>query len=118
MPQISSEQKLKLVHTIREEHKSNQMSMRNRENILFGTNLPLVETNSINEIQPVGNGVSSLGKIRMCIAAALFAGFVFLDITKTTVGGIDSAYVKGKIVEDFQANVFDFIETIPYTLEE
>ncbi|MEG1847387.1 MAG: hypothetical protein RRX92_07295 [Lachnospiraceae bacterium] len=116
MEPISSEQKLRLVHSIREEHKNNQMTMNHRESVLFGTPLPLVTTKETEE--PYDNDkphTFSYRKIRFLLAILLFLGFLFLDITDTQILGIDSTAITTKISEDYRTNLFDFIETIPYT---
>lgn len=126
MSQLTSEQKLRLVHSIREENKQNQMAMRSRENILFGTNMPLVDMeNEYEAAYKYGSGgedtpaaaVSPFGKIRLFAAIALLAGFIFMDMSKIKVMGMDAAYIENKIEQDYMTNLFDFINTFPYTLK-
>lgn len=119
MNDFSSEQKLRLVHAIREEHKNNQLSMRNRERILMGENIQIPEQET--NFDKIGNEPSTVNissfRIRFFIAMILFICFIFMDIQNIDMNGVNAAKIQSSITEDFQSNIFDFMDTIPYTLE-
>ncbi len=119
MSDISSEQKLRLIHAIREEHKNNQWSMQNRERILNGDKIPMPHPETDTDktmMEPSGISVGSF-KLRFMIAIILFIGFVLIDSQDINMNGIDASKIQSSITEDFQSNIFDFIDAIPYTLE-
>ena len=119
MSDISSEQRLRLIHTIREEHRNNQLSMQNREIILNGDKIimPLSDnTMEKNMNEPAGINTGSF-KLRFMIAIILFIGFIFMDSQKISLNGINALKIQNSITENFQSNIFDFMESIPYTLE-
>ncbi len=119
MSDISSEQRLRLIHTIREEHRNNQLSMQNRERILNGDKIimPLSDnTMEKNMNEPAGINTGSF-KLRFMIAIILFIGFIFMDSQKISLNGINALKIQNSITENFQSNIFDFMESIPYTLE-
>lgn len=119
MSDFSSEQKLRLIQAIREEHKNNQWSMQNRERILNGEKIliPQPETDFDKPMnEPSGITVGSF-KLRFMIAIILFIGFILIDSQNITMNGINSSKIQSSITEDFQSNIFDFMDAIPYTLE-
>ncbi len=119
MSDFSSEQRLRLIHTIREEHRNNQLSMQNRERILNGDKIvmPLSDnTMEKNMNEPAGINTGSF-KLRFMIAIILFIGFIFMDSQKISLNGINALKIQNSITENFQSNIFDFMESIPYTLE-
>lgn len=120
MSELSSEQKLRLIHAIREEHKNNQFSMQNRERILNGEKIriPQQPEADFDKTMNESSGISAGSfKLRFLIAIILFIGFIFIDSQDITMNGINASKIQSSITEDFQSNIFDFIDTIPYTLE-
>lgn len=132
MDQISTEKKLALVRSIREENQVNLSKMRNREQILFGHSVKpnpsnprismgaweagVTGENSLSfsagatmrpmdsDVESVENPVISGLKVRMFLAVLLFVGFLLID--GGVVGGkqINSLLVQNKINETFTIN--------------
>lgn len=137
MGKVSTNQKLQLIRSIREESLDNRMRMRHREKILYGIEhkqgeeLPLYRKEyyegregelyameegggSIN-----GNSFSSF-KLRMILSVALFCAFLVADVGEGKIAGVSTEYVREEINKDFDADfeevVFDFEDNFPYTL--
>ncbi|MDD2972976.1 MAG: hypothetical protein PHE02_12705 [Lachnospiraceae bacterium] len=79
--------------------------MKKRESVL--TNLTPAE-----EEVPIPKSHFTL---RLCVALLLFTGFMWLDLNQATIGNIDSTTILSSITENFQSNLFDFMDFIPYT---
>ena len=93
--------------------------MQNRERILNGDKIvmPLSDnTMEKNMNEPAGINTGSF-KLRFMIAIILFIGFIFMDSQKISLNGINALKIQNSITENFQSNIFDFMESIPYTLE-
>ncbi len=112
---VSLEKKMALAQYIRAENHGNRMKIRQRENILYGTNtqpplydrgrLPSQEQQYENN-QPE-NGLTpgvSMGtfKYRMILAILLFVGFLLCDTGGDKIGG----YTTGDIHEMIMADTF------------
>lgn len=143
MEKITVDQKLQLVQMIREENQDNRMKMRSRERLLYGTDnksepkelrdLPLYAKGSYDirrekelyaleeeKIPAGGIGGFSSFKLRMVLAAVLFASFLLLDSGGKAIAGITMEELRTEINKDFDAGldevVFDFENNFPYTL--
>ncbi len=117
---ISSDKKLQLVKKIREEHLSNQNTMRGREAFLYGKNVPY---ESFQQDMDISNDRGkeapvSTFRFRMAAALVLFAAFYMLVSENRTIFGIRSSRIYEAVEEDYSSILFDFIEEIPYTLHE
>ena len=118
--QISSEQKLQLISAIREEHKHNQNAIRKRESILTGISIPLEEPDAAMDSSQ--NGLNEeihhiSFRIRLLFSILIFILYVWCDMGSVSVLGLSSEKIQTAIQTDFQANIFDFMDSIPYTLE-
>lgn len=113
MEHISSEKKMELIRTIREENERNKGKMRNRESILFGgaSSYQQQPSESAQEFRPV----KSSFRLRLLLAIALFAGYLVMDMGKLDISGVTAEIVHAGINKSFSANLFDFIEDFPYT---
>lgn len=115
MANIPTEKKMQLVHMIREENKSNQLKLRNRENILYGR--PFTPAlYSVEESEEEATAVSTL-KLRFLLAAGLFVAYLVLDMGGGSILGKNAGDLYLMMEEDYQSNVFDFISNITYTLD-
>lgn len=116
---ISTEKKLQLARKIREEHETNRNVLRGREAILYGKGSPepYYEIHSLEERTDAGvaEGFSTL-KIRAVISAFLFLAFLVLETKGGNLFGVTAADVTKGVEMDYTANLFDFMENIPYTL--
>ena len=109
---------MQLIHMIREENKTNQQKIRNRENILYGrplvSSVQMVEENTEAEDIPA---VSTF-KLRFLVAVVLFATYLVLDMGGGSILGKNTKEIHLMMKEDYQSNIFDFIENITYTLND
>lgn len=135
MGKISTNQKLQLIRSIREESQDNRLKMRNREKILYGIEskageeLPLYtkgyygnkekELYASEEIPMQGNSFSFF-KLRLILSAVLFCAFLLADSGAGNIGGISTEKIREEINKNFDAGfdevVFDFEDNFPYTL--
>lgn len=123
MSNIPIEKRMQLVHMIREENKTNQLKLRNRENILYGR--PLVSSLHSTEHatqeyaqEAMEETPVSTFKLRFLIAVALFVTYLILDMGGGSILGKNAKEIYLMVEEDYQSNIFDFIENITYTLND
>lgn len=120
MEHISTEKKMELIRTIREENARNKSRIRQREHILFGKEVPLVDFErrenemGIAEEMPSATGL----KIRLFLAAILFLGFVIMDMGKISLQGVDSARIQEEISKDVTINMQNFVEEFSYAMDK
>lgn len=115
---IPLEKKMALAQYIRAENHGNRMKIRQRENILYGTNTqpPLYDKGRLQTAEqryensqgnPEENGMLqpfavSTFKYRMIVAIVLFVGFLLCDTGGNKIGG----YTTGDIHEMIMADTF------------
>ena len=116
---ISTEQKLQLVHILREDHKKNRLQLHRREQILYGKNMPefnyeeMVDNGyDTKDLVPYkGKGISGF-RVRFMISVILFLSFFYLDRNNEKIGSVDSSQIEKYIEDDslqcLVLNVFDF----------
>lgn len=118
---VSVEQKLQLVHFLREDNKRNRMQLHKREQILYGKRVPediyedsesdFYETKEISSYK--GKGISGF-RVRFMIAVILFLSFFYLDRSNEKIGKIDTNQIENYMEDDsiqcLVSNVFDFNE--------
>lgn len=118
---VSTEQKLQLIHFLREDNKKNRMQLHRREQILYGKDVPdslyeasddeLYETKELSSYK--GKGISGF-RIRFMISVILFLSFFYLDRNNEKIGNIDTNQIESYMEDDslqcLVANVFDFNE--------
>ena len=113
--QVPTEKKLKLIQSIRAENMDNRMKIRQRENLLYGTNSmnnmpplfskgetmqmgePYLGVENPEEMTPV----NSTFKIRMAAAIILFVGFLLCDVGGYKILGYSMNDIYGLITEDY-----------------
>ena len=123
MSNIPIEKRMQLIHMIREENKSNQIKLRNRENILYGKAFTpsLRSMEAVTQEYPadtMSEAPISTFKLRFLVAIALFVTYLILDMGNGSIMGKNAKEIYMMIEEDYQTNVFDFIENITYTLND
>lgn len=118
---VTAEQKLQLIHFLREDHKNNRIQLHRREQILYGTGgMENIYDDSAETFYKTkendtykGKGISGF-RVRFLISLILFLSFFYLDRSN-----IDSEYVNLKQFETYMddnslqhmvINVFDFNE--------
>ena len=117
----STEQKLELVHFLREDNKRNRMQLHRREQILYGREVPEdiyedmdTESFGTKEISSYkGKGISGF-RIRFMVSVILFLSFFYLDRSNEKIGNIDTnqikTYMEDNSLQSLMVNVFDFNE--------
>lgn len=114
---ISIERKLELIQKIRQEHQMNQNTVKGREAFLYGNKY--VASNDAERLETgESDAVVSTLKLRIAMAALLFGIFYSTVSQGESFMGIDASQVYTAIETDYSANLFDFMEEIPYTLHE
>ena len=115
---VTSEQKLQLVHFLREEHKKNRIQLHRREQILYGKN---VQDSLYEDTEEVfntkefdsykGKGISGF-RVRFMIAVILFLSFFYFDKNEEKIGYVDTKqienYMEDKSLQCLVSNLFDF----------
>lgn len=134
----SAEKKLQLVRQIRQEQQMNQNTVRGREAFLYGdlhgnpykalhtdANSNLSGNHSYISFQEADANVPTLEhtmistfRLRMAAALLLFGLFYTLEVNDREVFGIQTSMVYEAVKVDYSPILFDFIEEIPYTLQE
>ena len=116
---VSAEQKLQLVHLLREDNKKNRIQLHRREQILYGKEVPdsifsdsEEETYDTKEFGSYkGKGISGF-RIRFMISVILFLSFFYLDRKEETIGNINISQIETYMEDDslqcLVTNVFDF----------
>ncbi len=135
MQEISAEQRLQLVHQIRQEHSLNRQALRTRERILYGKEISTPPAVSMPGESLSGNmedhsgfesslesGMgfsmhSTLG-IRFLIAVLLFLGYFLLAKNQISLGSLNAEVIRSEVnrYSDVEINLFDFMDNITYTL--
>ena len=117
-PSVSTNQKLQLVHQIREEQRMNQSTVRGREELLYGRKYyePLIETEPTNAQD--GTIPVSTFRLRFALSLLLFGLFFVISQNNTPIFGVMPEQIHDAIERDHTTILFDFIEEIPYTLHE
>lgn len=118
---ISAEQKLQLVHFLREDNKKNRIQLHRREQILYGKKVPdsfyeetdneVFETKEFDSYK--GKGISGF-RVRFMISVILFLSFFYLDRNEEKIGNFDTKqleiYMEDDSLQLLVSNVFDFEE--------
>lgn len=118
---VSTEQKLQLVHFLREDNKKNRMQLHRREQILYGKNVPdspyedidgdSFETKEFSSYK--GKGISGF-RIRFMVSIILFLSFFYLDRSNEKIGNLDMGQIESYMEDDslqcLVTNMFDFSE--------
>jgi len=128
MRDINVEKKLQLVHQVRSQHNRNQYDMRTREQILYGKssadnftgkkvkpdfslNDPINYADYDTPYAEPASFFSSL-KLRIIIAFVLFAGLLILDMSGSTLFGLDTAVIFESVAADYGLDDIDFMDNL------
>lgn len=118
---ISIERKLALVRKIRQEHQMNQNAVKGREAYLYGNRYQgqydMSEEGRAEEMSKSEASFSTL-KFRITAAAFLFGIFYTALIQNKSFMGVSISQIYQSVETDYSANLFDFMNQIPYTLHE
>ena len=118
---VSAEQKLQLIHFLREDNKKNRIQLHRREQILYGRDFPdSLLSDSENEVYDTkefssykGKGISGF-RVRFMISVILFLSFFYLDRNNEKIGNLDTNQIESYMEDDslqcLVTNVFDFNE--------
>ena len=117
MDSVSIEKKLQMIQKIRQEHQMNQNAVRGREAVLYGNKYNIFPETERSENGSEGIYVSTF-RLRISAALLLFILFYSVASGDKTFFGINASQVYMAIETDYSANLFDFMEEIPYTLHE
>lgn len=116
---LSTEQKLKLVHFLREDNQKNRTQLHKREQVLYGKEIPetfygeddMAFSHTNTGLNSKEKGISGF-RLRFMIAVILFLSFFYLDRTNEKVGKIDKNSIENYMEDDtlsiLVSNVFDF----------
>lgn len=118
MSDITAEKKLALIRSIREENDRNRMSMRNRQNILYGYYYDKCDTEFADNPTDMSKCFNRSLGIRILVAIVLFSVYVILDYTGTSFFSLDTTVISTSLMENYDLNAIDFIEEISYTLKD
>lgn len=116
---VTAEQKLQLVHLLREDNKKNRIQLHRREQILYGKDVPdSIFEDSEGEVYDTKDFSSYKGKdisgfrVRFMIAVILFLSFFYLDRSNEKIGKIDTnqieIYMEDDSLQCLVTNMFDF----------
>ena len=135
MSDITTEQRLRLVHQIRQEHNQNRQAIQSRERILYGREMvqqggnlqenttlqgfrdDYVMPKEADNFLPQSSLPNSTFGLRMLIAAVLFVGYFFLESSKISFGALNAEVIRTEVnrYSDVEINLFDFMDNITYT---
>ena len=115
---VTAEQKLQLVHFLKEEHKKNREQLHRREQILYGKKVPeplyddVMEGFNTKEFDSYKRKDISGFRVRFMISVILFLSFFYLDRNNEKIGNVDSSqiekYIENDSLQCLVLNVFDF----------
>ncbi|MBE5868081.1 MAG: DUF2400 domain-containing protein [Lachnospiraceae bacterium] len=111
----TSERRLELVRSVREEQARNLLALKQRESILYGVG-PSTYQEPITESYETGIRTFSGFKVRFFFAVMLIAFFWLAKQNHWTFLDCDSGKIFETICET--SNSIDFTALFPYTLEE
>ena len=116
---ISVDKKLQLISRIRQEHQTNRNTIRGREAFLYGRSIPYESFHEPeDEMIPGAEAPVSTFRLRAAAALLLFAFLYFASSRGETVLGIAPSRIREAVETDYSAILFDFMEEIPYTLND
>lgn len=118
MSDITAEQRLALIRSIREENNRNRLSIRNRQNILYGYNYDKCDIEYCENPTGMSNSFRCKPGMRILTAIVLFSVYVILDYTNITFFSLDTTVISTRIMENYDLNAIDFLEEITYTLKD
>lgn len=117
MNHTTSEQKLRLIQQIRSRYREDRYDMYNRERILYGrADYPPYEEFPEEEGERTDPEAPVSGfRIRLFLAAFLFAALVAMDINDVRIAGITADTVMEAISADYESRIDQWIDTFSGT---
>ncbi|MCM1027140.1 MAG: hypothetical protein NC432_11940 [Roseburia sp.] len=117
MNHTTSEQKLRLIQQIRSRYRENRYDLYNREKILYGrADYPSYEEFPEEEGEGTDPEAPVSGfRVRLFLAAFLFAALVAMDINDVRIAGITADTVMEAISADYESRIDQWIETLSDT---
>ena len=109
---ITIEEKLRLLQKMREDTGRNQNALQIRSQIIGA---PKYSYESEAESSETDGNLSF--KVRFFCAVLLFVGYLLLQYSGQSIGGISATDMVDMIGETSNTNLFDFSAVLPYTLE-
>ena len=116
MSDITAEQKVELIRSIREQNNKNRSNLKSREHILYGSAYDAYSAYSEADAEGQTQDHTSFMGIRILAGIVLFALFIILDYTQNSFFSFNADKIYTVVTENYIANSFDFIEEITYTL--
>ena len=126
-----TEKKLRLTRFLREENKRNQIRMKNREEILYGSGrplmpedgMPLVSDGNLEDADTFSTQKSdsprSTFRVRAVLAAFLFAAVLYMDKNDAGIAGSSAKdWICNQLNWSAEGKLIDFISVFPYTLSD
>lgn len=116
MNEINTEQRLRLINQIRQEHNQNRQVIQSRELIMYGNEPGDIQDNYNIISNSIPERKSTFG-LRMLIAAILFVGYFFLESSNINIGTLDADLIRAEVnrYSGAEINLFDFMDNITYT---
>ena len=103
---LSLEQKMRIVQQLRERSQSNTGAMHG-----------ISDMDKTYDYGQEENAFSTF-KLRAAVACILFMAFCVMYTKGERFFGVTASQVMNAVEEDYTANLFDFVEEIPYTLHD
>lgn len=113
MDSISTDQKLELIKSIRNENLNNYDKMNHRVGLLYGKEQMRRED---SDVSTSNTSPFHSVKLRFFLAFVIFGLFFIWDKQNISVMGYHSTQFADTIKKNFNLNTFDFIEDITYNL--
>lgn len=124
MNSTTTEQKLRLIQQIRSRYRENRYDMYNREQILYGRaaypdDLEYGRDTDGSLLDEPGYPEHVSGfRIRLFLAALLFAALVAMDVNGITIGSISAEKVMEVISVDYEEKIDEWVEAVSRSSEK
>lgn len=103
---LSLEQKMRIVQQLRERSQSD-----------IGTMHGISDMHKSYDYEQ-GENTFSTFKLRAAVACVLFMAFCVMYTKGENFFGITASQIMNAVEQDYTANLFDFVDEIPYTLHD
>lgn len=113
MSDISVEQKLLLLRSIREAEDKNRMNLRQHENLLYGAGRQSEMTEPVYGTQDVSTRHFFMG-VRIFAAIVLFSLYVIFSFTKGSIFSLNTEKIDRLLGANYQLDAIDNIEEFLY----
>lgn len=120
MNRTSAEQKLQLIRQIRSRYREDRNDMYNRERILYGRSDPPDDSmfsEDEGEFTAPEAPVSGF-RLRLLLAALLFAALVAMDVNEIQIAGITTDTILEVISVDYESRIDQWMETFSGSVAE